>query len=395
MREPSMGWKLWIAANLAFLFCATALLAQSEAPIPFVSSFSIHSTILEEERTIVIALPAGYEEGSTAYPVLYLLDGLQNIWHVAGSAEVLTRTGAMPPVIIVGIQSVNRMRDFTPSSVNDVPYSGGGPKFLDFISKELVPYIDTHYRTHPYRVLEGHSLAGIFAANTFLENTQMFHAYIVMSPAMWWNKEELTAKAKIFFKTHTKFNTSLYLGIGGADGQGMRNELGRFVEVIDQNQPGGLRWEHREMEGEGHMSAPLLINYYGLKFVFSDLQLPEQLRVNFDAEQFLAHEKKIVETYGEAAKQSEENYVTLGLKLISDENYQGAIAVFNRNIEAYPVYPRNYAWLADAYEHNLNYPKALEFYIQALEKSQEINFGQEENYTAQIERLKALIEEGL
>jgi tetratricopeptide (TPR) repeat protein len=212
---------------------------------------------------------------------------------------------------------------------------------------------------------------------------------------MWWNKEELTAKAKTFFKTHTEFNSSFYLGIGGADGQGMRNELGRFVEVIDQNQPNGLRWEHRELEGEGHMSAPLLINYYGLKFVFAELQLPEQLRVNFDTEQFLAHEKKIVETYGEAAKQSEENYVTLGLGLMSDENYQGAITVFNRNIEAYPVYPRNYAWLADAYEHNLNYSKALGFYIQALEKSEEINFGQEENYAAQIERLKALIEEGL
>ena len=88
--------------------------------------------------------------------------------HVAGSVEVLSRTGQAPHMIIVGIQSLNRERDLTPSHVGDFKESGGGPRFLDFIAQELMPYIDRNYRTHPYRVLEGHSLGGALAAYTLL-----------------------------------------------------------------------------------------------------------------------------------------------------------------------------------------------------------------------------------
>ena len=391
MINPFLGnIKKRLVTLLSFLLCASPLMAQVQTPIPLASSFSMHSHVLDEDRTIVVALPADYASSNASYPVLYLLDGEQNIWHVAGSVEVLTRTGAMPPVIIVGVKSENRMRDYTPSSVEGVPYSGGDKTFLNFISSELIPYIELNYRTHPYRLLEGHSLAGLFAVNTFLENSQLFDAYIVMSPAMWWNNEEMTEKGKSFFKTHTELNSSIYFGIGSEDGQGMKNELGRFVEVIRQYSPKGLDWSHREIENEGHMSAPLLTNYYGLKFVFSKLQLPEELWEKFDREKFLAHEKMIMATYGEDAKQSEGNYVTLGLELIEEGNYEGAITVLKRNTQAYPIYPANFAWLADAYEKNEEYTMAIETYSSALTKSKAINFGQEQNYIENIERLSKI-----
>jgi len=77
---------------------------------------------------------------------------------------------------------------------------------------------------------------------------------------------------------------------------------------------------------------------------------------------------------------------------MKEKNYDGAITVLKRNVEAYPVYPPNYAWLADAYEQNKDYAKALQTYQQALERSVNINYGQEENYTSHIDRLKRLLE---
>ena len=65
----------------------------------------------------------------------------------------------------------------------------------------------------------------------------------------------------------------------------------------------------------------------------------------------------------------------MGLKLVEQGNYEGAITVLKRNAEAYPVYPANFAWLADAYEKNAEYDKAIEAYSLALEKSKAINFG--------------------
>ena len=87
--------KKHLVVLLSFLFFASSLVAQVQTPIPLASSFSMHSQVLNEDRTIVVALPAGYASSNASYPVLYLLDGEQNIWHVAGSVEVLTRTGAM------------------------------------------------------------------------------------------------------------------------------------------------------------------------------------------------------------------------------------------------------------------------------------------------------------
>ena len=42
---------------------------------------NITSAILNEERPIIISLPKDYENSNADYPVLYLTDGLQNIWH--------------------------------------------------------------------------------------------------------------------------------------------------------------------------------------------------------------------------------------------------------------------------------------------------------------------------
>lgn len=383
-------------AVLLCLFCAGALRpapasAQTTSTIPLATRVELRSKILGGERTIEVALPDGYEKEDAHYPVLYVLDGLQNLRHVAGSADVLTRTGQIPPLIIVGIETDNRMRDFTPSESADVPYSGGAPKFLRFVRSELIPYVDSHYRTHPFRVLEGHSLGGLFTGYTLVEHPDLFDAYIVMSPAFWWNHEEMTKKAKTVFAEPRTWNESVFFGIGGDDGQGMQNELGRFVDVLKGEKPKGLEWKHRVFPGEGHMSAPLLTNYYGMKFVFSDMGLPESFATHYDDATFRAHEAQIVKKYGKAARESEQTYVTLGLELMKEKNYEGAVTVLERNVEAYPVYPPNYAWLAQAYEGDGQLEKALATYREALKRSRAIHYGQEEEYESQIERLEGLI----
>lgn len=87
-----------------------------------------------------MSLPADYDATTTTYPVLYLLDGRQNMMHVAGSIEILSRTGQLPQMITVGIPSINRERDLTPSPMEGFKESGGGLRFLDFIAQELMPY---------------------------------------------------------------------------------------------------------------------------------------------------------------------------------------------------------------------------------------------------------------
>lgn len=384
-----------ILAVFGASFGSSQEMGSSSKDVSIASEFTIHSEILNEDRKIVVALPEGYEENDAKYPVLYVLDGMQNLWHVVGSVEILTRNGEMPPVIIVGIVTPNpnyRMRDFTPSQIVEVKESGGAVKFLNFIESEVIPYIDSHYKTHPYRVLEGHSLGGLFTANTLIEKPDLFDAHIIMSPALWWNKEEVTEKAKIFFPSKSHLEKSVFLSIGTNDGWGMRQELKRFVNVIENNQPEGFHWAYQEMDDEGHMSAPLLINYFGLKHIFSDLKTPDELWKSFDSSKFIAHEERIISKYGPAAKQSEENYVTLGYGLIEKENYSGAITVFKRHAEAYPLWHTGYRFLGMAYEKNGDFEKALEAYTAAFQLAEKYEDPIKVQFQESIERVKGLLE---
>jgi len=362
------------------------------------TQYILKSKILQEQRPIIISLPLGYENSNANYPVLYLLDGLGNIKHEIGTVELLVDSGIIPPMIIVGIESLDRSRDLTPSNAGQdvyggvgdtgIPQSGGAPKFLQFLEEELIPHVESNFRTHPYRLLEGHSFGGLFSTYALMEKSNLFDAFIIQAPALWWNKEEMTAKAKQFFKSNSNLDKAIYFGIGGGDGWGMRQELKRYVEVVEENPPKNLRWKHEEVGDEDHDTSRLLLNYYGLKYVFSDLMAPEQLLNDFSDVAFLNGERQLMIKYGENARRPVGNYVDIALKLINEENNLGAIVVFKRAVEAYPKYIGLMTNLAKLYEKTNQENKAIETYILAIKLSKKLKLGQDEDLKKEINKLR-------
>ncbi|UAM99058.1 alpha/beta hydrolase [Polaribacter litorisediminis] len=360
--------------------------------------YILKSEILQEDRPIIISLPKGYKEGEANYPVLYLLDGLGNIKHQVGTVELLTESGIIPPMIIVAIESLDRSRDLTPSKAGQGVYggvgesgisqSGGAPKFLQFLEEELIPYVESNFRTHPYRLLEGHSFGGLFSTYTLMEKPDIFDAFIIQAPALWWNKEEMTAKAKTFFKSNSNLDKAIYFGIGGGDGWGMRQELKRYVQVIEENTPKILRWKHEEVGDEDHDTSRLLLNYYGLKYVFSDLIADEELLSHYSDDAFLKGERELINKYGPQARRPLSNYVDIALKLLKEENKLGAIVVFNRAVAAYPKYIGLMTNLAKLYEQTNQKNKAIETYKLAITLSKKLKLGQEAALEKQINRLE-------
>ena len=358
----------------------------------------IKSEILKEDRPVIISLPKGYKEGEANYPVLYLLDGLGNLKHQVGTMELLTESGIIPPMILVAIESLHRGKDLTPSMAGrdsfagtgtDDPQSGGGPKFLQFIDKELIPYVESNFRTHPYRLLEGHSFGGLFSTYALMNKPDLFNAFIIQAPALWWNKEEMTAQAKEFFKSKDSLAKSVYFGAGGDEGWGMRQELVRYVDVIKENTPKNFHYKHEVPEGdEGHDDSRLLLNYYGLKFVFSDLKDYEGLLSNYSDEEFIMAEKNLTEKYGESAKRSAGIYVNIIMKLLEEEKKLEAITVYKRAAEAYPKYIQFVNSLAALYVETNQIDKAIETYHSAIKVSNKLKLGQEADYLKEIEKLK-------
>lgn len=358
----------------------------------------LKSAILQEDRPIIISLPIGYQNNKDTYPVLYLLDGLGNIKHQVGTVELLTESGIVPPMIIVAIESLDRAKDLTPSNAGEdnyigtkagIPQSGGAPEFLEFLEKELIPFVESNFRTHPYRLLEGHSFGGLFCTYTLMNKPELFNSFIVQAPALWWNKEEMTAQAKKFFKSNISLDKVVYFGTGGAEGWGMRQELARYVEVINQNTPKDFRWKYEVIPGdEAHDDSRLLLNYYGLKFVFSDLKVSENLLKNYSDEAFLKGEQQLIDKYGQNARRPASDYVNIIMELLNEENNLGAITAYKRAAEAYPKYIQFLNNLAALYEKTNQIEKAIETYRSAIKVSNRLKLGNEEGYQKEIERLE-------
>ena len=65
--------------------------------------YQIHSSILAEDRQLLIHLPEGYEDSETRYPVIYVLDGKGHFRHATTAVTLLESHDMMPQSIIVAI----------------------------------------------------------------------------------------------------------------------------------------------------------------------------------------------------------------------------------------------------------------------------------------------------
>jgi uncharacterized protein len=116
---------------------------------------TFYSKILEEERTIVIQLPEQYYSSKTnTFPVLYLLDAEGGYsWEKSIlTVKELSGTRKIPDMILVGIHNTIRNRDMIPEKVSHRSGSGGSKEFLQFITKELVPYIESQFRINNFTI---------------------------------------------------------------------------------------------------------------------------------------------------------------------------------------------------------------------------------------------------
>jgi len=220
--------------------------AQSAPPVSLdgTQQYDLKPTVNRREYRLYVAPPEGYAPGDTTrYPV-YVLDG-----HFAFPAAVAARNylgifGELEDVIIIGVGNgeysrdtwiTERWRDYTPSAnlAADSSFakqltlpagalrSGGGRDFLEVLRKDLIPFIDSTYRTSGDRGLTGHSLGGLFTAYTMFTAPDLFQRFGINSPALWWNGSEMVSMESAFASTHTALSKRVLLTVGANEGASM------------------------------------------------------------------------------------------------------------------------------------------------------------------------------
>lgn len=112
---------------------------------------TLESKLLKRQHRLRVYLPPGYEENACrSLPVMYMQDGsnlffpeeafMGHGWGVQERLTLLNGMNAVQQMIIVGIYSTDRMREYT---------SPGYETYGQSLVEEIKPYVDSHFRTLP------------------------------------------------------------------------------------------------------------------------------------------------------------------------------------------------------------------------------------------------------
>lgn len=268
---------------IAFLIFITSSHITAQVPELYNHiSNDVHTTyskILNQERQIYIHVPKrDSSEADKVLPVLYLLDGENHFHIVSAYIDYLSHWQVIPKTIVVGIISVDRRKDLTPTNslLNfdrkiDSSYktTGGNEKFLQFIQQELMPYVEANFKTSPFKILAGHSFGGITSINCMFTHPDMFDAYIAISPSLWWDSKYVLKLAARKLKALSTLNKKFFYS-NGNEGGSFRNDILDLDSLINQSSLKGFEHKYINYLHESHMSEPIPAYYDALRFIYRD-----------------------------------------------------------------------------------------------------------------------------
>lgn len=407
-RSRISPFALWVLAVSTLTLPAYTCAADQEAPndVTIGKRFTLYSDTLGEEREYLVYVPRRYDDEEfrlQAYPVLYLLDARRNFASATGVIDFMSSITVgnlrVPEHIVVAIRNTNRLRDMTPThstidylgEENDIfAASGGGDDFLLFLENELIPEIDTRYRTLPHRTLVGHSLGGLIALHALVDKPDLFQAYLAIDPSLWWDDQELLQRAERVFANDNNRKASVYISTAHEDNPepGQTNRMfeygQRFSQILESQASSGIRVTFQHFDTEDHGSVALLGLYHGLLAIFDGYRVPVDELVD-DPNYLLTHFENLSDMLGFEFPPPESLVNRLGFTMLYGlDEPEKAKALFELNVANNPDSFNVYDSLGEAY-------LALderELAIESFEKSLEIN----PTYSNSIKRLKELTE---
>lgn len=364
------------------LFCLPFMVyGQSGNPATLGKRDSLASKILNETRRYSVYLPQSYSEANgpaLKYPVIYLLDGNDHFLSVSGLVQFLgSYAQAIPEMIIVAIPNTDRTRDLTPTHTTkmggkDQPWlagSGGGASFLNFIKTELIPEIESKYRTSSYRMLIGHSFGGITAINALYTMPEMFNSYISIDPSLWWDERVLLKKASSYFLTANLKGKTLFVSqantLSPADSVNDHFEsIREFAGYLDSRNRSGIKWQYKYYPDDNHGSVVLASEYDALRFIFRDYSA--RIDATVTPEALMKKFADFSASAGATFLPPEQTINSLGYQAMNSKKYDVAQQFFQMNIEMYPQSSNVYDSMAELLMNKGDTKKSIELYEKAL-----------------------------
>ncbi|MBI5215137.1 MAG: T9SS type A sorting domain-containing protein [Ignavibacteriae bacterium] len=198
---------------------------------------TFHSTILNNSRTVRVYLPPNYESSSDSFPIILFHDGLEYVSFAYANRVIdyLLAQNRIQPIIAVFVPPVNRTPEYAGNQTT---------QFSSFIINELMPYIDSRYRTRKSpasRAVMGASYGGNISLYLAFNYPNVFGNTAPQS-------SYIGSSLSSGFQNSATLDLKLYLDIGTYDIDILVPMVRNFIPILQSK---GYEYQYNEYH-EGH-----------------------------------------------------------------------------------------------------------------------------------------------
>jgi predicted alpha/beta superfamily hydrolase len=316
---------LWLVSS--FLFASE--------PIVIGETLTIDSKILMKKASINIRLPVSYQAlKQKRYPVYFKLGTDEGFASTAGTLHELSHNqeDPIPETIFVSLT--------TETAVNIIERGVKSEDFINFLEIDVIPYIDKHYRTQPFRILASGERFGMAPLYGLIHKPKLFQAYISMSPWIT-DASGLVSEFENFLKRNKDISAHLWLSVSGASREAKNYK--KVVSLLKKHDPQNLEWKSVQFDKYVSSLSSALVSVFADRYLAADSPV-----ITAGVESIKNYYQKLSENKYGYSISSENAMRDLGIAMFNKEEVKKAIKVFQINIKNYPNSPHVYAVMASA-----------------------------------------------
>lgn len=265
--------------RIAFMLIVAFLLLSGLSSCSTVRSSSasvIYSSNVKDSFELYIDVPDDYNRSTNYSVVLYVDANLKSGKELRRQISLDSNQSKLHDVIFVGIGHIGnyrskRRRDLIPPVMknattyrSDDPYYGQAESFYQFLTTELMPYVNNHYPNNGQYSFIGHSFGGLFGFYCFSKPSPVFKNIVAMSPSLWVNNSNFfNAEEQLWRSGIRERNVTLYHSCGSAEWiNRVLSSSRKMRDILQKRYYRGLKYIYSEHEGKDHNGVvPVSLQY--------------------------------------------------------------------------------------------------------------------------------------
>jgi len=270
---------------IVFLFSMQQAAAQnlSNKDIVIGKSFTLHSNILNEDRSVYISLPLNYNRNIHSYPVIIVMDG-EYLFEIASSiVKIKASRNEMPESIVVGIpNNAGKRYDMA----MQLSYPDGrtffgdadGKKikdYLTFFRKELFPFLENNYRVNTHKTIIGMSPTFGPILEAFWNEPDLFDGYIILAAELalkTTSGKTIAERILNSIKDKQRSKSAIYIGKAGDDlKRRPKEEALAYIELnqkLENTANPNINYKIEILENENHYGMSISGIEHGLENIY-------------------------------------------------------------------------------------------------------------------------------